>query len=177
LRRIAKCSSFYNGTAANSLALASLCQSYHVVICSESSHVETDECGRRSFFSNGSKLPVSASADGKLTPEAVQEIATRGEIYIIRSRVRRGNPVLRPETGGGFRLAVQAGGATGVQDAVAGGSVGGDDRKRAWLRNAAHANACARYFAEDMANLPGMEIAFRVQANAVFIHASGVSRN
>ena len=42
----------------------------------------------------------------------------------------------------------------------------------AWLRNAAHGNACARYFADHIANLPGMEIAFRVQANAVFIHAS-----
>jgi len=93
------------------------------------------------FFSNGSKLPVSASADGKLTPEAVQEIATKGEIYIIRSRVRRGNPVLRPETGGGFRLAVQAGGATGVQDAVSGGSMGGDDRKRGV---AAQCGACQR---------------------------------
>lgn len=41
----------FNGTAANSLALASLCQSYHGVICSESAHVETDECGAPEFFS------------------------------------------------------------------------------------------------------------------------------
>src|SRR5277367_4449117 len=33
----------FNGTAANSLALASLCQSYHSVICCQSAHVETDE--------------------------------------------------------------------------------------------------------------------------------------
>ena len=33
----------FNGTAANSLALASLCQSYHSVICCDSAHVETDE--------------------------------------------------------------------------------------------------------------------------------------
>jgi threonine aldolase len=46
----------FNGTAANSLALASLCQSYHSVICSSSAHVETDECGAPEFFSNGSKL-------------------------------------------------------------------------------------------------------------------------
>lgn len=37
----------FNGTAANSLALSSLCQSYHSVICSETAHVETDECGDR----------------------------------------------------------------------------------------------------------------------------------
>ena len=49
----------FNGTAANSLALASLCQSYHSVICSDPAHVETDECGAPEFFSNGSKLLVA----------------------------------------------------------------------------------------------------------------------
>ena len=58
----------FNGTAANSLALASLCQSYHSVICSDQAHVETDECGAPEFFSNGSKLLVAASDTGKLTP-------------------------------------------------------------------------------------------------------------
>ena len=51
----------FNGTAANSLALASLCQSYHSVICAASAHVETDECGAPEFFSNGSKLLVASS--------------------------------------------------------------------------------------------------------------------
>ncbi len=60
----------FNGTAANSLALASLCQSYHSVICCDQAHVETDECGAPEFFSNGSKLLVAASAEGKLTPHA-----------------------------------------------------------------------------------------------------------
>ena len=41
----------FNGTAANSLALAALCQSYHSVICSSFAHVETDECGAPEFFS------------------------------------------------------------------------------------------------------------------------------
>src|SRR5262249_28839525 len=35
----------FNGAAANSLALASLCQSYHSILCHEIAHVETDECG------------------------------------------------------------------------------------------------------------------------------------
>jgi threonine aldolase len=67
----------FNGTAANSLALASLCQSYHSVICSDQSHVETDECGAPEFFSNGSKLLAAPSQDGKLTPAAMRELATR----------------------------------------------------------------------------------------------------
>jgi threonine aldolase len=86
----AECEVFFvfNGTAANSLALASLCQSYHSVICAASAHVETDECGAPEFFSNGSKLLVAASADGKLTAEAVRAIATsRGDIHFPKPRV------------------------------------------------------------------------------------------
>lgn len=78
----------FNGTAANSLALAALCQSYHSVICSSSSHVETDECGAPEFFSNGSKLLVAQSADGKLTPDAIRALATsRADIHFPKTRV------------------------------------------------------------------------------------------
>jgi threonine aldolase len=78
----------FNGTAANSLALASLCQSYHSVICTDSAHVETDECGAPEFFSNGSKLLVAPTVGGKLTPEAVRAMATnRGDIHFPKPRV------------------------------------------------------------------------------------------
>ncbi|MBM3392085.1 MAG: low specificity L-threonine aldolase [Betaproteobacteria bacterium] len=78
----------FNGTAANSLALASLCQSYHSVICHELAHVETDECGGPEFFSNGSKLLTVRGADGKLAPEAVLEvIARRSDIHYPKPRV------------------------------------------------------------------------------------------
>jgi threonine aldolase len=78
----------FNGTAANSLALASLCQSYHGVICCDQAHVETDECGAPEFFSNGSKLLIAQCADGKLTPDAIHEIATkRQDIHYPKPRV------------------------------------------------------------------------------------------
>jgi threonine aldolase len=78
----------FNGTAANSLALASLCQSYHGVICCDASHVETDECGAPEFFSNGSKLLVAQGVDGKLTPASIQELATkRQDIHFPKPRV------------------------------------------------------------------------------------------
>jgi threonine aldolase len=77
----------FNGTAANSLALASLCQSYHGVICCEAAHVETDECGAPEFFSNGSKLLVAPGAEGKLTPESIRELATkRQDIHYPKPR-------------------------------------------------------------------------------------------
>ena len=67
----------FNGTAANSLALAALCQSYHSVICHEISHVETDECGAPEFFSNGSKLLTVKGDNGKITPGALEAMATK----------------------------------------------------------------------------------------------------
>ncbi|HRC86374.1 MAG TPA: beta-eliminating lyase-related protein, partial [Thermoanaerobaculia bacterium] len=67
----------FNGTAANALALASLCQSYHSVLCHELAHVETDECGAPEFFSNGSKLLMVSGPNGKITPEALERTVTK----------------------------------------------------------------------------------------------------
>src|SRR6266496_5798929 len=64
----------FNGTAANSLALASLCQSYHSILCHETAHVETDECGAPEFFSNGTKVLTVAGEHGKVTPEGVERM-------------------------------------------------------------------------------------------------------
>jgi threonine aldolase len=78
----------FNGTAANSLALAALCQSYHSVICPDSAHVETDECGAPEFFSNGSKLLCARSEHGKVAPATVAELATRRrDIHFPKPRV------------------------------------------------------------------------------------------
>ena len=78
----------YNGTAANSLALASLTQSYHSVICSDTAHIETDECGAPEFFSNGAKLLLGDTIDGKLTPAGIQNLITkRSDIHYPKPRV------------------------------------------------------------------------------------------
>jgi threonine aldolase len=67
----------FNGTAANSLSLASLCNSYHGIICHELAHIETDECGAPEYASNGSKLQTASGPNGKLTPESIRHIALR----------------------------------------------------------------------------------------------------
>lgn len=78
----------FNGTAANLLALAALCQSYHSVICAASAHIETDECGAPEFFSNGSKILLASAPDGKLTPDAVRTLATsRTDVHFPKPRV------------------------------------------------------------------------------------------
>lgn len=67
----------FNGTAANSLALASLCQSYHSVITHESAHIETDECGAPEFFSSGTKILLAPGENGKLDLTNAERLVTR----------------------------------------------------------------------------------------------------
>ncbi|MBZ2168716.1 MULTISPECIES: threonine aldolase family protein [Marinobacter] len=67
----------FNGTAANSLSLASIGQSFHSVICHELAHIETDECGGPEFASNGSKLLLGQGPEGKLTPESIEHLVTK----------------------------------------------------------------------------------------------------
>src|SRR5688572_27074549 len=67
----------FNGTAANSLSLASLCQSYHSILCTEVAHVETDECGAPEFFSNGTKMLCVPGASGRLDAAAVERMVTK----------------------------------------------------------------------------------------------------
>lgn len=63
----------FNGTAANSLALAACCRSPHTrVLCHDYSHVETDECGAPEFFTGGAKLTALAGPHGKLLPADVE---------------------------------------------------------------------------------------------------------
>ena len=78
----------YNGTAANSLAIGHLCDSYHSVICHQTAHIETDECGGPEFFTNGTKLLLSPGEGGKVTPASVAEIVhRRGDIHYPKPRV------------------------------------------------------------------------------------------
>ncbi|MBS0995529.1 threonine aldolase family protein [Gluconobacter cerinus] len=78
----------FNGTAANSLALASLSQSYNSVICSRFAHVETDECGAPEFFSNGAKLLIARNEGSKLTPDDIRQLALcRTDIHYPKPRV------------------------------------------------------------------------------------------
>ncbi len=78
----------FNGTAANSLALATLCRSYHSVICAETGHIETDECGAPEFFSHGAKLLLGHGVNGKLSPEAIESIVhKRTDIHYPKPKV------------------------------------------------------------------------------------------
>lgn len=233
----------FNGTAANSLALAALCRSYHSIICHEMAHIETDECGASEFFSNGTKVLLVPGAAGKVDPLAVTEtVERRKDIHYPKPKVlsitqatELGTLYSPDELGtlgelarrhqlklhmDGARFAnalaaldVSAGELTwrsGVDVLTFGGSKNGMavgeavvffDRQLAeefdyrckqagqlaskmrylaapWvgmlkqgtlLRNAAHANRCARLLAEQLLRVPEVQLVHPVQANAVFV--------
>jgi len=233
----------FNGTAANSLALASLCQSYHSIVCPDSAHIETDECGAVEFFSNGTKVLLVSSRDGKIDLAAAEHAITRrtdihypkpkvlsitqatelgtvysmDELQAVGDLARKYGMKLHMD-GARFANAVaslqvqpsELSWRAGVDVLTFGGAKNGlavgeavvffDSRlavefdyrcKQAgqlaskmrflsapWIglledgalmRHAAHANACAQSLAEGLVSLPGIEIAYPRQANAVFV--------
>src|ERR1051326_6196079 len=77
----------FNGTAANALSLASLCQSYHSILCHEMAHVERDECGAPEFFSNGTKVLLLPGTNGKIEPAAIEHtVKKRTDIQYPKPR-------------------------------------------------------------------------------------------
>ncbi len=233
----------FNGTAANSLALASLCQSYHSIVCAETAHIETDECGAPEFYSNGAKLLLGHARDGKLAPGAIRErVAMRSDIHYPRPRavsiaqatelgtvygidelltiqaVCKAEGLALHMDGARFANAVAALGCkpreiawqAGVDVLCFGGTKNGMavgeavvffDRRLAedfayrckqagqlaskmrfiaapwigllesgaWLRHAAHANACAQRLVDGLAALDGAALLAPAQANGVFV--------
>jgi threonine aldolase len=77
----------FNGTAANSLALASLGQSYHSLLCHEFAHIETSECGAPEFFANGSKILLLKGEHGKIQPSEIERaVKKRTDIHYPKPR-------------------------------------------------------------------------------------------
>ena len=78
----------FNGTAANSLALASLCRPHHSVICHEMAHIQTDECGAPEFFSGGAKLVLVGGRDGKIDTAELRAVcaARVGDVHYSQPR-------------------------------------------------------------------------------------------
>src|SRR5438094_4325618 len=72
----------FNGTSANALSLATLCQSYHSILCHELAHVEVAECGAPEFFANGSKVLLLPGTDGKIDPKCIEQaVKKRTDIH------------------------------------------------------------------------------------------------
>ena len=232
----------FNGTAANSLSLASLCRSYHSVLCHPLAHIETDECGAPEFYSGGSKILLVEGENGKISPDAVEATVQRRKdmhfpkpkVVSITQSTEVGtvySPAELRQLGAithGLGLHLHMDGArfanalahlecspkditwkAGVDVLCLGGTKNGlavgeavvffnRDRARefeyrckqagqlcskmrylsapwlgvlrdgAWLRHAANANARAARLEQGLRGIPGVEILFPREANAVF---------
>jgi threonine aldolase len=232
----------FNGTAANGLVVASVCESFHSVLCHEFAHLETDECGAPGFFAHGVTLVTLRGQNGKLIPAEVAEAAARrtdvhaprpGAISFAQATelgtvYTAGEVVALAEVAGKFEMSLHMDGArfanavaalhlapaaltwqAGVDVLSFGGTKNGmafgdavvffnkelarnfeyrlkqsgqlASKMRflsaqwigmladgAWLRHASHANEMAERLEHGLRAMPGVEVLFPREANAVF---------
>ena len=228
-----------NGSGANVLGLSLLLRRHEAVICAETAHINTDECGAPERLT-GAKLLLVPTADGKITPEQIAEKLTgRGDdhrsqpgvvaitqstelgtcytlaelrkiadfcrasdlrLYVDGARLANAaasldcSPAELAECADALSFGATKNGAMGAEALVVMrpglsadapylrkqqtqltskmrfvaaqfGALLADDL---WRANAAHANAMARRLADGATAVDGVELAYPVQANAVF---------
>lgn len=232
----------FTGTAANCLALASICQPHHAAIAHHLGHTYEDECNGPEFFTGGARLLLVEGQNGKLSPDAVEtrarartdlhfartravtfaqatevgtvytpaelhalaEVAHRSGLKIHMDGARLANAIATlgvapPEITSRAGIDVLSFGLTKTGLAMGEAvvffdrSLAGEFEYRAkqagqlaskmrfitapwaamlrtgaWLHHAAHANAMAQKLEHALRTIPGIEILFPVQANAVF---------
>ena len=228
-----------NGSGANVLGLSLLLRRHEAVICADSAHINTDECGAPERLL-GAKLIDIPAPDGKLTPELISErLSGRGNdhfaqpaavaitqstefgtcyslaelrkiadfchasglrVYLDGARLANAAAYLDcslaelAECADVLSFGGTKNGAIGAEALVVMRSGLAADvpylRKQQtqltskmrfvaaqfgallqddlWRTSAAHANAMARRLAAGAAAVPGVEIVYPVQANAVF---------
>ena len=228
-----------NGSGANVLGLGLLLGRHQAIICAETAHINTDECGASERIL-GTKLLTVPSPDGKITPDLIaRRLAGRGDehfaqpgVVAVTQSTELGTCYSLAELRAikefcdanqlrvyldGARLANAAAhlgcsvaeiascadvlsfggtknGAMGVEAVVVMRSADAVNapylRKQhmqlsskmrflaaqfnalltdgLWLRNAAHANAMATRLAVGLAAIPGVDVVYPVQADAVF---------
>jgi threonine aldolase len=61
-----------SGTAANALAIATMCPPHGAVFCHAEAHIAVDECGAPEFFTHGAKLVGIEGEHGKLVPARLE---------------------------------------------------------------------------------------------------------
>jgi threonine aldolase len=233
-----------NGTGANILGMSLLLARHEAVICAESAHINTDECGAAEQIL-GTKLLTVSTPDGKLTPDLIApRLAGRGDehfpqpgvvcltqatefgtcyslaelaaihdfcaanglsVYLDGARIANAAAHL------GCDLAAIAAhvdvlsfgatknGAMGAEGLIVmnssgdamngaylrkqqmqlvskmrflGAQLGALLTDDLWYRNAAHANAMASRLADGLASVPGVDVVYPVQSDAVFARLS-----
>jgi len=228
-----------NGSGANVLGLGLLLGRHESVICAESAHINTDECGSAERIL-GTKLLTVPSVEGKITPELIAtRLAGRGDehfaqpgVVAVTQSTEYGTCYSLDELRAikefcaanqlrvfvdGARLANAAAhlgcslediaacadvlsfggtknGAMGVEAVVvmqAGDALNAPYLRKQhmqlsskmrflgaqfsalltddlWLRNARHANAMSKRLAAGLTSIPGVDVVYPVESDAVF---------
>jgi threonine aldolase len=233
------------GTAANALALATLCPPHGAIFCHAQAHIAVDECGAPEFFTHGARLVPLEGRDGKLDPDAIETALKRFPVGSVHSqqpavvsltqateagtcysldeiaaivRVARKHRLKIHMDGARFANALVHLGCTAADStwragidalsfgATKNGALGAEAvvffnnadvrdfeyrRKKAghllskmrfvsaqlvsyledgrWLATAGRANALAQILAKELGGIDGVELAYPVEANAVFV--------
>jgi threonine aldolase len=228
-----------NGGGANILGLGLLLGRHEAVICADSAHIHTDECGTAERIL-GTKLLTVHAPSGKLTPELIaRRLAGRGDehfaqpavvcvtqatefgtcysltelrairefckanglrVYIDGARLANAAAHLGctlaelAENADVLSFGGTKNGAMGVEAVIVmreedtpsapylrkqhmqlvskmrylGAQINALLEDDLWLRNAGHANAMARRLAEGIDGIPGIEVVYPVESDAVF---------
>jgi len=74
------------GTAANALALATVCPPYGGIYAHEEAHIAVDECGAPGFFSGGAQLQLLPGEHGEISPATLRAAlhAHRIDVHTIQ---------------------------------------------------------------------------------------------
>ena len=75
----------FTGTGANALGLAQLCQPFDGVICHERAHIQTDEGGATEFYTQGAKLFLTKTNDGKIDLGETEKLIAMRAISIAQA--------------------------------------------------------------------------------------------
>jgi threonine aldolase len=77
----------FNGSGANVVAIRAACRPYHAVICTDTAHINVDECGAPEAI-GGVKLLTVPHQEGKLTPELLERRIERvGDEHAVQPRL------------------------------------------------------------------------------------------
>ncbi|MCR9086024.1 MAG: beta-eliminating lyase-related protein [Rhodobacteraceae bacterium] len=77
------------GTTANALSLASLCQPWQTIFCTDVAHIHEDECGAPEFYTSGAKLTLVPSVQGIMAADDLRAVIAATQLGGVHG-VQRG---------------------------------------------------------------------------------------
>ncbi len=78
----------FNGTGANVLSISAATQSFHSILCADTSHLYNDESSAPETFTGCRFFPITANSQGKIQPDAIAgKIIRKGDVHFPQIRM------------------------------------------------------------------------------------------